>query len=161
MCVLSDCASRGHLCDSTAFLSIILQQYTNRNVETADRISKIFCVDYHMSDWNLLDHSIVFTRWRHIPRLLAQCAARSGPVAPSCNLGGPRYNWYAWQLVASSTISRPNWASLKSCPRENLACRFPVSYIFCMILMFMQLQPTHCDRVFTVLCSCMLLLVVC
>ena len=31
-----------------------------------------FCVDgTHMSHWNLSDHSIAFTRWRHISNLLA------------------------------------------------------------------------------------------
>ena len=27
---------------------------------------------YHLSDWNLSDHAIVFARWRHILRLLFQ-----------------------------------------------------------------------------------------
>ena len=32
-----------------------------------------FCVDSsHISHWNLSDHSITFTRWRHILSLLAQ-----------------------------------------------------------------------------------------
>jgi len=89
----------------------------------ANQISMTFCVDG--SDWKLSDHSVIFARWRHIPKLLCQL---QWPLLP-----GPRFSrpigresismrpYYWLQLISSAQqvglvlvrflagISTPTW----------------------------------------------------
>ena len=56
-----------------------------------------FCVDSnHMSHWNLSDHSITFTRWRHITSLLAQSLQLTMTRALQC----VAYSYDVWIISA-------------------------------------------------------------
>ena len=74
-----------------------LQQCTNHNVETANIRSPWNFVWISYVRLKLSDHSIVFARWRHIPRLLCQFQW--------LRLPGPRF-FRLFELVWNLTIDQ-------------------------------------------------------
>ena len=78
-----------------------------------------FCVDSsHMSHWNLSDHSITFTRWRHIPSWLAQSLQPAALQRVACS-------YDVGKISAGRLVSFIHFAScIACCVPDKFTCYY-------------------------------------